>query len=195
MKKALLLGARGGIGSAIHAALESQYQMIDITHDDLDLGESSAEQYLHEELEHYDPDVIINAAGYLGTNQETHHQTMSVNFGSNWALVRYYQDRCATIGKPVKIVMIGSSAYRSGKKEYMLYSASKAAVYNLWESARDLFQDSMVSVDIINPVKTRTAMAPGRPQPGWLEPQDVAAAVLARLGTYTSECIDMKYKD
>ena len=77
----------------------------------------------------------------------------------------------------------------------MLYSASKAALFNLWQGAREHFQGSHVAIDIINPVRTRTSMAPGEPQPGWLDPEDVAQVVLARLTVGTSECIDMTYKD
>ena len=195
MKKILLLGAGGGIGSAIHQTLAKDHVVVTLGRDDLDLNSDGSDQSLQKFLIRANPDVVINAAGVMGTNQDRHQKVMNVNFGSNWAIIQHYQNCCETLAKPVKIIIIGSSAHRSGKKEYMLYSASKAAVYNLCQAARDLFHETMVSVDIINPVKTRTAMAPGVPQPGWLLPEDVAHEIQSRLETDTSECIDMKYKD
>ena len=96
--------------------------------------------------------------------------------------------------------MIGSSSYREGKMLYPLYSASKAALYNLWQSSRDIFADSNITVDLINPVRTLTAMASQNekidPNLDYLAPEDVAQEIFqAAVTDSVSSCIDMNFKE
>jgi short-subunit dehydrogenase len=75
--------------------------------------------------------------------------------------------------------MVGSTAYKTGKKDYMVYSASKAALHNLWQGARDAFADTPVQVDLVNPVRTRTQMvAPFSNELDYLEPEEIAKWIL-----------------
>jgi short-subunit dehydrogenase len=100
---------------------------------------------------------------------------MNINFGSNWSIVQYYLKNT----KSVRIIMVGSSAYKLGRKDYMVYSASKAALYNLWQGAKDAFADTEVRIDLINPVRTRTQMvAPFSDQLDYLEPEEIARCIL-----------------
>jgi len=137
--------------------------------------------------------VFIN--GYINT----HHTTMNVNFGSNWSIVSYYM-ALKGLSKTTRIIMVGSSSYTSGRQLYPLYSASKAALYNLWESARDYFGNSEIVIDLVNPVRTRTKMASAGksfdPTLDYLEPDQVAKEIfkLVELDS-SSTCVDMTFKD
>jgi short-subunit dehydrogenase len=96
--------------------------------------------------------------------------------------------------QPVKIIMIGSSAYRSGRKSYILYAASKTALYSIWQGASEYFQGTNVTVSLLNPVRTRTPMIDMSTKDICLEPHDVAQAILNMTST-SSELVDMKYPE
>ena len=118
---------------------------------------------------------------------------MDINVGSNWAIIQHYIENPPP--KPVKIIMVGSSAYKSGRKSYILYAASKAALYNIWQGASDYFQDSTVTVDLINPVRTRTPMIDMSTAAFCLEPEDVALEILSMASTNSKQLVDMKYPE
>jgi short-subunit dehydrogenase len=88
--------------------------------------------------------------------------------------------------------MIGSSAYREGRKMYMMYAASKAALYNLWLSACEYFDNSNLSIVLINPVKTKTKMM-NPTATRYIMPEDVASSVLEHSFGNDNKCIDMSY--
>lgn len=196
MKKpiALVLGATGGIGEATRSVfLESGYRVIPIGSNMLNFDYDHCEEKLVDLLNGAEADVIINAAGvFVNGAQATHHQTFNVNFGSNWSIVRYYY-ALREISKPVKIIMIGSSSYSGGRAMYPLYSASKAALYNLWESSAEMFKDTDITVDLINPMRTRTKMNAGHYNPNlpYHDPIDVAKEILKLAGQEGSNCINM----
>jgi short-subunit dehydrogenase len=96
--------------------------------------------------------------------------------------------------------MLGSSCYDQGRQLYPLYSASKAALYNLWESARDALKGTNISIDLINPVRTLTKMATANkaidPSLPYLRPEQVADAITNLVtNNLTSSCIDMTFED
>ena len=60
--------------------------------------------------------------------------------------------------------MVGSSASKAGKKDYMVYSASKAALLNLWQGAKDAFADTAVAgVISTNPAYLMNDALDGQP--------------------------------
>lgn len=191
-KTAIVIGSTGGIGSAVCAALQSEYTVVELDRNKIDFNQFNCYDRLSEVIFELNPDVIVNCIGHFGDNTETHHLTMNVNFGSNWAIVKHYIQN--NPNKPVKFVMIGSSAYREGRKLYMLYAASKAALYNLWLSASELFEGTGLSVILINPVKTKTKMM-NPTSTTYIMPEDVANTVLASLLDGENKCIDMSYKE
>jgi short-subunit dehydrogenase len=158
----------------------------------IDFAQDNSYNTVSELLNRYQPDVVINCAGHFDrTNTEPHNMTFDVNVGSNWAIIQHYMNN--TSKKPVHVVIVGSSAYSSGRKNYMLYSASKAAVYNLWQGACEYFLDSTVCVSLINPVRTRTAMIGTNATGPCLEPSDVAEEILNTVSIAQSQVIDMNY--
>jgi ribitol-5-phosphate 2-dehydrogenase (NADP+) / D-ribitol-5-phosphate cytidylyltransferase len=199
-KRAVIFGVRGGIGSAVKTLfLDQGWQVIPINSAQINFCGDQYYDQISEILANSEADVIVNAAGtFVNGHDQTHHDTMNVNFGSNWAIIKYYKNFGNP--KPVKIIMVGSSSYREGKMLYPLYSASKAALYNLWQSSRDMFADSNIVVDLINPVRTLTAMASKNkqidPKLDYLSPEDVAQEIFqAATADTVSSCIDMNFKD
>jgi len=189
-----IFGASGGIGQATRAAfLDAGYSVIPVGRNLIDFACADAEAQIQEFLGHSEPNVVINCVGKFVCNDEPAATTMNINFNSNWAIVQHYLKN----PKAVRIIMIGSSAYKSGRKDYMVYSASKAALHNLWQGARDAFADTETCIDLVNPVRTRTPMvAPFDDQLDYLDPKEVAGWILQLdQCNDASRCIDITFKD
>lgn len=195
---ALILGATGGIGEATRQAfLDAGYRVIPVGRSMLDFNLPGAEAKLVELLNSAQAQVVVNAAGvFINGTQEDHHKTFNVNFGSNWSIIRYYH-AMKDVAAPVRIIMVGSSSYSSGRAMYPLYSASKAALYNLWEAARDMFAGTEIAVDLINPMRTRTRMNADHYNPDlpYHEPEEVAQEIVALTRHEGSHCVNMTLKE
>lgn len=203
MKKptALIFGDRGGIGAATRKYfLSHNHRIIPVNSDILDFNSSGSDQAIGQLLTNAQPDVIINCAGVFVKGYQTDHtETMNVNFGSNWSILRHYMNT-QNQKKPTRVILVGSSSYNSGRSQYPLYSASKAALFNLWQSAKDALQNTSVVVDLVNPVRTLTAMSsPGQlanPKLDYLTPEQVAEQIYLLVEqNQPSRCIDMTFKD
>lgn len=195
MKKTVaIFGTSGGIGSATRQAfLDAGYTVIPVSRNLIDFANPKAESQIQEFLSLCTPDIVINCVGKFSTNDDLAGPTMNINFNSNWAIVQHYLKN----PQPVRIILVGSSAYKSGKKDYMIYSASKAALYNLWQGARDAFSDTGVIIDLINPVRTRTKMvAPFKDDLDYLEPEEIARWII-NLDQWNdpSRCVDINFKE
>jgi NAD(P)-dependent dehydrogenase (short-subunit alcohol dehydrogenase family) len=189
-----IFGASGGIGQATRSAfLEAGYTVIPVNRNLIDFAHPNAEAQIQEFLGYAEPNTVVNCAGWFGNNDEPAGITMNVNFNSNWAIVQHYLKN----PQAVRIIMVGSSAYKSGKKDYMVYSASKAALHNLWQGARDAFVDTGVRIDLVNPVRTRTRMvAPFNEKLDYLEPAEIAECILQLdRQNKSSMCVDITFKD
>lgn len=200
-KTVVIFGAYGGIGSATAKLFADQgYHVIPIGKDYLNFTSEQSHYDVAKLLNQAQADVVVNCAGvFINGYVNTHHETMNVNFGSNWSIMSYFM-ALKGLSKPTRIIMVGSSSYTSGRQLYPLYSASKAALYNLWESARDYFNGSDIVVDLINPVRTRTKMASAGksfdPTLDYLEPDQVAEEIFQLVkSNLSSACVDMTFKD
>jgi len=200
-KTVVIFGALGGIGAATAKLFADQgYNVVPIGRDYLNFDSTQSHSDIAKLLNHVQPDVVVNSAGvFVNGYINTHHTTMNVNFGSNWSIISYFM-ALKGLSKPTRIIMIGSSSYTGGRQLYPLYSASKAALYNLWESARDYFGGSEIVVDLINPVRTRTKMASAGksfdPTLDYLEPEQVAEEIFKLVESDSpSTCVDMTFKD
>ena len=189
-----IFGASGGIGSAVKQSfLDAGYSVIPVSQNLIDFACAKAESQIQEFLGYAEPNVVVNCAGRFAKNDTSAAATMNINFNSNWAIVQHYLNA----PRAVRIIMVGSSAYKSGRKDYMVYSASKAALHNLWQGARDAFADTDVQVDLVNPVRTRTQMvAPFDDQLDYLEPEEIARWVLQLdQRNDPSRCVDITFKE
>jgi NAD(P)-dependent dehydrogenase (short-subunit alcohol dehydrogenase family) len=195
MKKTVaIFGATGGIGKATRQVfLDAGYRVIPVGRNLIDFAQATAEAQIQEFLGYADLDVVVNCAGRFAKNDEPAQSTMNINFNSNWAIVQHY----LKAPKAVRIIMVGSSAYKSGRKDYMVYSASKAALHNLWQGARDAFADTPVQIDLVNPVRTRTQMvAPFSDELDYLEPKEIAGWILQLdQNNDSSRNIDITFKE
>lgn len=201
IKTVVIFGAHGGIGSATAKLFAEQgYRVIPVGSDQLNFESTNSHYDVAKLLNQAQADVVINSAGvFINGYVNTHHTTMNVNFGSNWSIISYFM-ALKGLSKTTRIIMVGSSSYTSGRQLYPLYSASKAALYNLWESARDYFGGSEIVVDLINPVRTRTKMASAGksfdPTLDYLEPDQVAEEIFKLVESdLPSACVDMTFKD
>lgn len=203
MKKpsALIFGHLGGIGSAAQRALMADgYRIIPVNRDIIDFNQANSDQQIQMLLNNGQPDVIVNCAGVFENGYSiTHENTMNVNFGSNWSILRFYMNP-DNQQKTTRIIMIGSSSYKSGRKLYPLYSASKAALYNLWESARDCLEQTCITVDLLNPVRTLTKMSTAgkdiNPDLNYLSPEQVADKIIQLIkDNQASSCVDLNFEE
>lgn len=191
-----MFGAHGGIGfAACEQFLRSGYIVVPVARSLVDFTDPNSGTAVHSILDQHQPDVVVNCVGHFDpTNTESHTKTFDINLGSNWAIVQYYINNPGA--KPVKIVMVGSSAYRAGKKNYMLYSASKAALHNLWQGAQEFFGDRGITVNIVHPVRTRTEMvAPFDSKLDYLDPKDVAQVIVELAQTTTSSSKELSFEE
>lgn len=203
MKKqtVMIFGNRGGIGSATRKIfLEKGFRIIPVNSAILDFNKVSADQEIQSLLTNAKADVVINCAGVFENGwQQDHKKTMNVNFGSNWSIVRHYMNPDNQT-HPTRVIMVGSSSHAGGRKLYPLYSASKAAVYNLWQSVSQALTDTDIIVDLINPVRTLTQMSTAGkaidPTLDYLKPEQVAEEIYKLVEeNQASRCIDMTYED
>lgn len=203
MKKqvALIFGDRGGIGSATRTLfLDKGFRIIPVNSAILDFNKTNADREILSLLSNAVADVVVNCAGIFenGWSQD-HTRTMNINFGSNWSIVRHYLNPDNQT-KPVRVIMIGSSSYSSGRKLYPLYSASKAALYNLWQGAQEALDGTAVRLDLVNPVRTLTRMSTAGkavdPALDYLKPEQVAEQIYQLVEqNQASRCIDMTFED
>ena len=203
MKKpvALIFGHRGGIGSAAKSAfLKAGYRIIPVDRTIIDFDRPDADAQINSLLTNGQPDVIVNATGVFRNGwQQDHVETMNVNVGSNWSILRHYMNP-SNQTKSARIIMIGSSSHSGGRSLYPLYSASKAAVYNLWQSASQMLEDTDIVIDLLNPVRTLTLMSTAGkaidPNLDYLQPEQVAQQIilLCQEGL-ASRCVDMTFED
>ena len=198
-KLALIFGHTGGIGSATRTLFANKNILLcPVDRALIDFELDNSDKKISEMLNNVKPDIVINCAGnFINGYQDTHTKIMNVNFGSNWSLVKYYATHQE---KKVRIIMIGSSSYSGGRKLYPLYSASKAALYNLWESCKEQFEGSNVTIDLINPVRTLTPMSSKNkkidPTLEYLQPEQVAEQIYKLAEEdMPARCINMTFKE
>jgi len=193
--KVVIFGGKGGIGGATCAAFAAVgYTVYSISSKQIDFEWIQSQTQVDELLRKIMPDVVVNCVGHFDdTNKETHFKTMNVNVGSNWSIIKHYMENKST--KPVKIIMVGSSSYNSIRKNYILYAASKTALYNVWQGACEYFLGSNITLGLINPVRTRTPMIDMSTKAICLEPDQVAQAILNMTSTEGNELVDMKYPE
>ncbi len=192
---AVIFGGTSGIGAATANLLSnSGYQVKVVTRQDIDLFDADSPNKISKLLSEVNPDVIINSAGFFGTNTDTHDKIMAVNFGSNWSIIRHYMTNRPS--KPTTIVMVGSVCYDSGKKEYMVYAASKAALYSLWQGAKDYFKSDSMVISLINPQRTKTPMTMHRINPSlnYHDADEVAEEILKLVNSDVSTSIVTQFK-
>lgn len=197
MKKLLVIGDRSDIAQAAIGLLKSQYEIIGVNRDTVDLAQPTAEHSLRDLLRIHQPDVVLNCAGVFQDNNLTSDfdTTFGINVRTQWSVIRYYIDNPPQ--KHVKFIMIGSSTYRQGRRNFILYAASRAAQYSMWQGASE-YVSPMFTIGLINPVRVNTKHVAhiAHPNPAiCLEAIDVAREIEYMCNNMeTHQCKDMDYK-
>jgi NAD(P)-dependent dehydrogenase (short-subunit alcohol dehydrogenase family) len=194
-KTAVIIGANSDIAKSAMQLLKDQYHIVAVSRETIDLDDPTSDMRIGMVLTMAEPDVIVNCAGVFdGDNTLDYDTVFNVNLKSNWSVINYYIKNPPT--KPVKFVMLGSSAHKQGRKNFILYSASKAALFNMWQGASEFISDNL-KLGLINPVHVHTKMVAHKPHPRpdiCLEPIDVAREIVNLCTMSQSRYIDMDYK-
>jgi len=193
---ALVIGSNSDVAKSAIELIKSDYDIIGIDRSTVDLAHASATEKIRQLLQKHQPDVIIHCGGVFHDNNLTSDfdTTFDINVKSHWAVIRYYIDHPPE--KRVNFVMIGSSTYKQGRKNFILYAASRSAQFSMWQGSSEYCSQNFV-IGLINPVRINTKHVAhiNHPNPEiCLEAIDVAKEIQKLCNVETSQCIDMDYK-
>jgi ribitol-5-phosphate 2-dehydrogenase (NADP+) / D-ribitol-5-phosphate cytidylyltransferase len=177
-KTILVFGGSGGIGSEVVKQLkELGATVIAPKHTEVDLSSDSIPSFLLK----LKPDSIINCAGSLQKGLDCFSEVMNINFRSAIVIVQYAKKVMSNGGN---IVFVGSSSAMKGRKDFPIYSASKAALNNFTEGIAEELKEYNIRVNCVNPARTDTSMlASLNVTGGGLAPSTVAEAIISYCDT------------
>ena len=192
MNKFLIFGATGGLGSSLVSQLTNDSnQIISISSCEIDFNSEDSIKQTYSIIDLNQPDVIINCAGVLGNNDEDFNKIFNINLRSNWIISNYFI-KSSSFTKTIKVIFIGSSSYQKGKKDYILYASSKAALFNLFEGVSNFFENSKIIFGLVNPTRIDTKMIEHlekNPNLNYLDPNNVATDIINFITTLTHSSI------
>ena len=195
MSNVLIFGASGDIGKAIAKKFKKDYSVTRLSfagRDSINFLSDKVEKTVHDIIVRHDPDIIINCVGILCGDlaPDAFNNTFKINLESNWAIIKHFmQYECP---RNMHVIMIGSSAYHKPSKDYMLYAASKAALYSLWASSCEYFNPGQPTVSLINPVRVLSRMMPPGTQ-RFITTDEVADVVYEVSQSPLHQMVDMQY--
>ena len=156
MKRILIFGSNSTLAKKIKLFLKDDYSVTEITKKKINFSKNNSPNQLNKILLKVNPDIVINFAGVLGFKADSYREVYDVNFLPNWEIVKFYIKN--KIKKKVKIIFIGSSSYKKGKANYMLYTSSKAALHNLYQAAKEKFESTNINIDIFHPPRFQSKL-------------------------------------
>ena len=156
-KKILIFGSNSTLARNICLAGKKKFLFKKIDKKKLNFNKINISNNITKILSENDSDIILNCSGILGDNTLKYDDVFNTNFGSNWEIAKYYIN-LKKIHKKITILFIGSTAYKTGKKNYLLYSSSKAALHNLYQGAKKILIEKKVKLLIYHPPRMRTKM-------------------------------------
>ena len=156
-KKILIFGSDSTLAKKICSAGSKKFLFKKINKKKLNFNDLNAPKRIIKILSKDESDIILNCSGVLGDNTLKYEHVFNTNFGSNWEIAKYYINQ-TKINKKITILFIGSTAYKTGKKNYLLYSSSKAALHNLYQGAKKILTEKKIKLLIYHPTRMRTKM-------------------------------------
>ena len=203
-KKYVIAGGTGGIGTKLAELLEKKGALVLLLSKSsknwpIDLTNFKQTQKTFEAIFHKYGllDGLINATGFLSLKsfQELSSEDINHLIAANLHTT-IYSCRLARIKKGGHIINFSSSAFYRGRKEYTIYSATKAAIVNFTQGLAEEFPDLCVNVMV--PQRTNTSMRrnsfPNEDPKRLLSPEEVAKQALSLLKSHhvTGTIIDVK---
>lgn len=199
-------GATGGIGKALCKELSR------LGATPLEISQTAtflqADLTKHAEVENlfktiadiYGPiDGLINSVGtfqvkhFEALSEEEIQQTIHSNLTSVIYCCRYAQ-----IKQGGHIVNISSSSYSKGRKDSLIYSASKAAVVNFTQGLAEVRPDLYVNVVVPQRTDTllRRSQYPSEDQNSLIKPEEIAEKISSLLehSGYTGSILEVRKK-
>jgi len=173
MKRVLIFGSNSTLAKKTKLFLKKDYLVTSFTKKQINFSKINSPRQVHKVLSKVNPDIVINFAGVLGSNSDNYKKVYDVNFLPNWEIIKFYIN--SKVNKKVKIILIGSSSYKSGKANYMLYTSSKAALHNLYQAAKEKFNNTYVSIDIFHPSRFQSKLIKNLKKKGNFTKVDIIA--------------------
>tara|TARA_Y100000389_G_C17427718_1_gene500594 strand:- start:1274 stop:1819 length:546 start_codon:yes stop_codon:yes gene_type:complete len=176
MKRVLIFGSNSTLAKKIKLFLKNDYLVTEITKKKINFLKKNSPNQIKKILLIVNPDIVINFASVLGSKADTYKEVYDVNFLPNWEIIKFYIQ--SKIKKKIKIILIGSSSYKKGKANYMLYTSSKAALHNLYQAAKEKFESTNITIDIFHPPRFQSKLIKSLKKKGNLTNLDVIAKTL-----------------
>ena len=118
-KKILIIGANSYLAKEVIKIIDkSRFSIIKIYKTKLNFNKNYKSLKLKKILENTKPNIIINFIGKFSINQEANQNILISNILPTWEIIKYFQTYKSR--KHVKIIILGSSSYKSPRKKYML---------------------------------------------------------------------------
>lgn len=156
-KKIIIFGSSGGLGRCVVKILKKfDCNLFLFNKKKINFLKKNSEILIKKNLIKLDPDIIINCSGILGDNKDHFEKTFRVNFMPSWEMIKFYKNY--KIKKKILLIIIGSSAYKKGRKKYILYSSSKAALHNMVQGANEYILNKKFKLAIYHPNRIDTKM-------------------------------------
>jgi len=156
VKKILIIGSDGNLAQSIIKGLnKKKISIFKISRREINFEKKNSKHKLNSYLKKINPNIIVNCVGIFHNNDFSFENMFKINTKISWDLIDYYRFKNK---QKVKIFVIGSSAYNKTRKNYILYAASKSALNSIIKSAKELFLNTKIELDIINPPAMKSIM-------------------------------------
>lgn len=205
-KVAVVFGGSYGIGAEIVNLLKEKNAKVysfsrSETHTDVGNREDIAKALKYVYSNEGCIDYVVNTAGLLHkeplvvSDYETIVSAVQTNYmGTVHVALESFPYLKETKGK---LVFFTSSSYTRGRAFYSIYSSTKAAIVNFVQAISQEWESSGISVNCINPERTKTPMRVHNfgiePDNTLLSARQVAEVTLqSLLSDYTGQVIDVK---
>lgn len=157
MKRVLILGSNSTLAKKVKLLFDTKkIDLVEYSKKKINFLNKNSPQQIKQILKKEEPDVILNFAAVLGSNNNDYRNVYDINFLPNWEITKFYIKN--PIKKKVKIIFIGSSSFKRGKGNYMLYSSSKAAIHNLYQGAKEKFKNTNIQISIFHPHRFKSKL-------------------------------------
>lgn len=153
IQKIAIFGSKGTLGRAFYEQLAPRYDVTRFSRYDLQFDKeiTGLDACLGKDF-----DFIFNCVGKFGTNSQEWSTLFEANYGSCWLMIKHYIDNPPQ--KPISLIFMGSTSHNGPRRNYMNYAASKAALASLVCSAQEYFEDTPVTVELLELRKFKSTM-------------------------------------